>query len=59
MLLYQTMDSIDTFIADFLCLTPNIYLLEMFDIAFLTADTTKILAVTWIRFAGRATPFIA
>jgi len=53
------MDSIDTFIADFLCLTPNIYLLEMFDIAFLTADTTKILAVTWIRFAGRATPFIA
>jgi len=53
------MDSIDTFIADFLCFTPNIYLMKIFDVAFLTADTTKILAVTRFRLAGRATPFIA
>jgi hypothetical protein len=53
------MDSVDTFIADFLCLTPDIYLMEIFDVAFLTADTTKIRVITWIRLASRTTPFIA
>ncbi len=46
MLLYQAMDSIGTFIADFFCLVFNFYQMEVYDVAFFTADTTNILVVT-------------